>query len=117
MLVSWLVLVALALPAADAVKLTRIETAPKIDGSLDDAVWQAATPWSDFKTSKPDYGKPVSEKTEIYMAYDRENIYFAFRCLDSEPGKIKTSMSRRDNIDSDDWIGVALDTFADQQNG
>lgn len=105
------------LATADAFELTKAAVAPKIDGVLDDAVWQAAKPWSDFKTSKPDYGKPVSEKTEIYMAYDRENIYFAFRGLDIEPGKIKTSMARRDNIDSDDWIGVAVDTFDDQQNG
>jgi hypothetical protein len=104
------------LPAADAVDLTRAAVAPKIDGVLDDAVWQVAKPWNDFKTAKPDYGKPVSEKTEIYMAYDREKIYFAFRCLDSEPARIKTSMARRDNIDSDDWVGVILDTFDDQQN-
>jgi len=104
------------LPADDVFELTRAAVPPKIDGVLDDAVWQAAKPWSEFKTAKPDYGLPVSEKTEVYMAYDRENIYFAFLCLESEPAKIKTSMSRRDNIDSDDWVAVILDTFDDQQN-
>jgi hypothetical protein len=112
-----LLLFAGLLPAAEAVNLTRAAIVPKIDGLIDDAVWQTAKIWSDFKTAKPDYGLSPSEKTEIYMTYDRENIYFAFRCFDSEPGKIKTSMARRDNIDNDDYIGVALDTFADQQNG
>ena len=116
-LASVFMLAILSLPAAEAVALTRAETAPKIDGVLDDAVWQAARPWSDFLTAKPDYGKRVSEKTEVYLAYDREHIYAAFRCLDSEPDKIKTSVCRRDSIDSDDWVAVAIDTFDDQQNG
>ena len=83
--------VALAAPlgASAAVALVRTETPPKIDGVLDDAVWQAATPWSEFKTAKPDYGKPVSEKTEVFLAYDRERIYVAFNCLDSDPAGIK----------------------------
>jgi hypothetical protein len=107
----------LALPAAEAVALTRTDVPVKIDGVLDDAVWQTAKPWSDFMTSKPDYGHPVSEKTEVYLAYDREYIYAAFRCLDSEPAKIKTSMCRRDSCDSDDWVALMLDTFDDQQSG
>ena len=105
------------LPAADVFELTRAAVAPKIDGVLDDAVWQAVKPWSDFKTIKPDYGRPVSEKTDVYVAYDREHIYVAFNCLDSDPAGIKTSMARRDSIDSDDWVAVVLDTFDDQQSG
>lgn len=104
------------LQAADAADLTRATVAPKIDGVLDDAVWQAAKPWSDFKTGKPDYGLQPSERTEVFMSYDREYIYFGFHCLDSEPARIKTSMARRDNVDSDDWVAVVLDTFDDQQN-
>lgn len=104
------------LPAAEAVELTRAENPPKIDGVLDDAVWQGVKPWSNFITIKPDYGKAVSEKTDVYVAYDREHIYVAFNCLDSLPSGIKTSMARRDSIDSDDWVAVVLDTFDDQQS-
>ena len=115
------------LPAADAamdlagaggtVPIYRTETLPVIDGKLDDAVWQQATRFDNFVTFKPDFGKPTSEKTVMLMAYDRKYIYFAFDCLDSEPAKIKTAMAKRDSIDSDDWIGVVLDTFDDQQGG
>ena len=66
---------------------------------------------------KPDFGKPTSEKTVMMMAYDRQYIYFAFDCRDSEPAKIKAAMAKRDGIDMDDWIGVVLDTFGDQQGG
>jgi hypothetical protein len=106
-----------AADAAAAVAVYRTETAPVIDGKLDDAVWQKATRFDNFVTFKPDYGKPGSEKTTILMTYDRKYIYFAFDCLDSEPGKIKASMAKRDGIDLDDWIGVVLDTFGDQQGG
>lgn len=49
------------------------------------------------------------------MCYDKENIYFAYICYDSEPDKIKASVTNRDNIRPDDWICLNLDTFNDQQ--
>jgi len=108
------------LPAAAvsaAVSLHRTEAPPVIDGKLDDPLWQQATRFDRFITFKPDYGKPTSEKTIVLVAYDRKHIYFAFDCQDSEPGKIKAAMAKRDGIDMDDWIGIVLDTFGDQQGG
>ena len=89
---------------------------PTIDGILDDEVWVHAPSVTGFKTWQPDFGKDMTQKTQAYYAYDRENLYFAFRCFDSEPGKIKTSISNRDNIRSDDWIAINLDSFNDQQS-
>ena len=117
---------ALILPGKDApglgaafgsVAIYKTDSPPVIDGKLDDAVWQKATRFDDFMTFKPDFGKPTSEKTIIMIAYDRKYIYFAFDCRDSEPAKIKAAMAKRDGIDMDDWIGVVLDTFGDQQGG
>ena len=114
------------LPAAAAVdpvqttatvSIYKTDTPPVIDGKLDDAVWQKANRFDNFITFKPDFGKPTSEKTAVLVTYDRKNIYFAFDCQDSEPGKIKASIAKRDGIDMDDWIGVVLDTFGDQQGG
>jgi hypothetical protein len=112
----FLLMGAVCLAAADALPLARADAPPKIDGVLDDALWQAVKPWDDWITAKPEYGKPASERTEVYLAYDREHIYVAFDCLDSDPSGIKTSMARRDSIDVDDWVAVAIDTFDDQQN-
>ncbi len=104
-------------PAAGPVAIHKTDKPPAIDGKLDDPVWQKATRFDAFVTFKPDFGKPTSEKTIVLMAYDRKNVYFAFDCRDSEPAKIKAAMSKRDGIDMDDWIGVVLDTFGDQQGG
>jgi hypothetical protein len=93
----------------------KTEIAPVIDGVLDDEVWKHAPSESVFKTYSPDYGKDMSQKTTVYYAYDRENLYFAYRCYDSEPAKIKASVAARDTIRRDDWICLNLDTFDDQQ--
>jgi hypothetical protein len=94
----------------------RAETAPKIDGSLEDDVWKGAPTVTGFKTWHPDYGLDMAEETKVYFAYDQENLYFAFRCFDSRPDRIKTSVTSRDHIQADDWVCVNLDTFNDQQS-
>lgn len=94
----------------------KAEIPPVIDGILDDAVWKVAPSEMGFKTWRPDMGKDMHQATVVYYAYDRENIYFAFRCFDTEPDKIKAAVSNRDNIFDDDWICINLDSFDDQQS-
>lgn len=91
-------------------------TPPVIDGVLDDPVWEKAPHVSGFKTWHPDFGIRMADDAIVYFAYDRENLYFGFRCYDSEPDKIKASITSRDNIRADDWIGINLDTFNDNQS-
>ena len=94
----------------------KTNTPPVIDGVLDDPVWQKAPHVQGFKTWRPDFGLDMADDTIVYYAYDRENLYFAFRCLDRQPEKIKASVSSRDNISSDDFIGINMDSFNDQQS-
>jgi hypothetical protein len=94
----------------------RTDTPPAIDGVLDDPVWAQAPSETGFKTWRPDFEKDMQEKTFVYYAYDRENLYFAYRCYDREPAKIKASITARDTIRYDDWICLNLDTFNDQQS-
>ncbi len=101
---------------SDPFRPLKIDTPPVIDGVLDDAVWQQA-PWeTGFKTFTPDYGVDMADSTKVYYAYDRENLYFAYRCYDSRPDLIKTSITARDRIRSDDWICINLDTYNDHQS-
>ncbi|MCX6569077.1 MAG: carbohydrate binding family 9 domain-containing protein, partial [Candidatus Aminicenantes bacterium] len=96
--------------------LAKTATPPVIDGILDDAAWATALKYDGFKTFKPDYGKDASQKTVAYIAYDAENFYFAFRCYDSEPSKVKAAVSKRDNVFQDDIVFINLDTFNDNQS-
>jgi len=99
---------------AQTLKPLRVESPPVIDGALEDPSWADAPVVSDFITFAPDFGKPQEQKTDVFMSYDSENLYFAFRCFD-DPALVKTSLSSRDNIRPDDWVCINLDTFGDQQ--
>lgn len=102
--------------ANEILKPLKANKPPIIDGVLDDEIWKAAPFVTNFKTFTPDFGKDASQKTEAYMAYDSLNLYFAYKCYDSEPDKIKGSITNRDNIANNDWICLNLDSFNDQQS-
>jgi hypothetical protein len=98
------------------VKPFRAKSIPVIDGKLDDPIWKEAVPLKGFVTYFPDQGKKASEETEVLIAYDKQNLFFAFICYDSQPDKIKSSITNRDNISADDWVCVNLDSQGDQQS-
>jgi hypothetical protein len=60
-------------------------------------------------------GDLLPQETAVYMTYDPDNLYFAFHCRDSEPQRIKTSLTKRDNLFRDDWVGFSLDTVNGKQ--
>jgi len=94
----------------------RTVSPPAIDGRLEDAVWREAPSVELTKTFIPDFGREASERTVAFMAYDAENLYFAFKCHDREPDKIKAALADRDTIRSDDFICINLDSFNDRQS-
>jgi uncharacterized protein DUF5916/cellulose/xylan binding protein with CBM9 domain len=99
------------------VEPVRAAAAPAIDGRLDDDVWHAPPlALSDWITYNPVNGEKLPQQTEVRAAYDDRNIYFAFRCLDPEPGKVRGSLSRRDNAWNDDWVGLSLDSAGNGQS-
>jgi len=89
---------------------------PKIDGILNDDVRDDdPLVLGDWISYNPLYGTPMPRRTEVRFAYDDRNLYFAFHCLDSEPDKIKTTISRRDSVFNDDWVGLSLDSNSSGQ--
>ncbi len=101
-----------------AVDIRRLSVAPKIDGKLDDVVWQEANLLDNFIQIEPLGGQPATQRTEVRMGYDVEYLYFGVRCFDSEPDKIVGSSRSADaSLASDDTISIILDTFHDRRNG
>src|SRR5215475_3771092 len=73
---------------------------------------------SNFTQQHPKDGAPASQKTDAYFGYDEKNIYIVAVCFDNEPDKIRSHLTRREQmLDDDDWIEVTLDTFHDQRRG
>ena len=94
----------------------RVTESPNIDGKLDEAVWMNPAQVDDvFITYNPTDGEVLPQKTRVWLAYDPDNLYFAFYCYDTESDKIKTSTTKRDNLWNDDWVGLALDPLGNHQ--
>ena len=92
-----------------SVRAVRVPAPPRIDGLLDEEVWKLAEPTSDFIQRDPNEGKPASERTEVRVLYDDEALYFGFMFYDSEPDKIVSRLTRRDNQIESDAASIGID--------
>jgi len=91
------------------------EKSPKIDGVLDNPLWQSAATLEGFTQYEPQEGGTPSERTVGYIAYDRDFLYIAFRCYDSDPKAVRACLTQRDQSRGDDGIRIFLDTFNDKK--
>ncbi|MDH5608620.1 MAG: carbohydrate binding family 9 domain-containing protein, partial [Cyclobacteriaceae bacterium] len=98
---------------------TAIEIGPAIDGEvIGDELWQSIAPLTALIQTQPNAGDPVSEKTEIRLAYTPFTLYVSVVCYDTEPEKLVVSDSRRDAaLANTDAFLFILDTYHDNQNG
>ncbi len=85
---------------------------PKIDGIIDEEVWNIVEWSGEFVQHEPHAGQPASQRTEFKAVYDESYIYFAVRCYDSSPDSIVKRMSRRDGEEGD-WVRIVIDSYHD----
>ncbi len=88
-----------------------------IDGKLTESIWLNATPVKDFTQRDPNEGQPATEETDVWVAYDDENIYVAAKLYDSKPNLIDASLTRRDNYVDSDWFAFYVDPYNDKKSG
>lgn len=100
-------------------RATRIAESPTLDGNvMGDPVWERIVPLTTFRQTTPDFGEPVSERTEVRIAYTADTLYFGVICFDSDLTGMTVSDARRDSsLDESDALRIILDTYADGQNG
>jgi hypothetical protein len=105
-----------ALPAekTQPVRIARFTEAPTIDGRIDEAVWRQAAVLKDFYQIQPGDNLAPSKPAEVLLGYDAKFLYIAFRAPD-EPGKVRATVAKRDQIWDDDNVGIFLDTFNDRR--
>jgi len=63
------------------IEAVSVPNGPKLDGHLDDGVWESAKPIEGFVQRDPGYWIPVSERTVARIVYDQEALYFGFECF------------------------------------
>src|SRR5436190_20035097 len=94
----------------------RVDQGPKMDGTLNDALWQSAKTVSDFRQQEPYEGQPATERTEVRILYSRHAVYFGIHCFDSDPSRIIASELRRDvSQDLDDHFEILIDSNHDRR--
>lgn len=97
------------------VRPPRTEHSPTIDGRLNDTTWVNAVRITQFVQLAPVAGAPSSEKTEVYIAYDSQNIYLGFYAHYADPRMLRANRADRDRATGDDAFSVYFDPFLDQQ--
>ena len=100
-------------PEARAV---RTDTEIRVDGALDESVWQRAPAATDFIQAEPRQGFPATEPTEVWVAYDDTHLYVAAYLHDSAEPTVNDI--RKDFSESNqDGFQVILDPFRDRRSG
>ena len=94
------------------------DTPIRLDGFLNEPAWEAIEPITDFIQRELIEGAPVSERTELRIMHDRDNLYIGVICYDREPEKIIHKELLWDSgLLGDDYITFILDTYNDKRTG
>jgi hypothetical protein len=107
-------------PARRAVVATKLlpQENVNLDGHVDEEFWRRAAPASGFLQEDPDEGQPATEDSEVYVAFDANNLYIGAILYDSEPDRILAYQKERDaGLFTDDRFMWILDTFLDGRTG
>lgn len=105
---------------ANAQTMTAVKAVEPInvDGDLSEETWANAPRVTSFTQQELTEGRPATERTEVAAAYDKQALYIAVWCYDSDPdGIIAQKMKRDFNFKGDDNFKVIIDTYHDARNG
>ena len=88
-----------------------------LDGALDEPAWGSSPQIGALVQRIPTEGAEPSERTEVTLLRDADNLYIGVMCYDSEPDRILASQMARDaSLRPDDYVELLLDTFRDLSN-
>ena len=101
------------------IRTMRVPSPFVFDGVLDEPFYRDVRSFGDFIQQEPHEGQPATDKTEVWVFFDRDNLYVSARLWESDPEKRVATEMRRDanNLYNNDHFGVAFDGFYDRRNG
>jgi len=97
----------------------RVRSEMRIDGRLDEAVYEQVRPIGDFVQFEPVNGAPATEQTEVWILFDDDALYVSGKAWDRSPERWVLNEMRRDipNVSANESVGFSIDTFNDKRNG
>lgn len=96
--------------------IQKFEEEPSMDGSPFESAWDSIKT-REFVMLNPICGNEPSQRSEAKIGYNDKYLYVAGYMYDTEPEKIRAKSKKRDegNI-SNDFFGISLDTYNDNEN-
>jgi hypothetical protein len=88
-----------------------------LDGELNELTWQNSEVATDFYMTIPDDDRPASMESEVRMAYDEKNFYFAISCYDGQEGYVVQSLRRDWEDQVNENFSIFIDPYNDFTNG
>ena len=87
---------------------------PVIDGMLEENVWNGVEPITELASAN---GEASSiERCEIYLGHDKDNVYIAARCFESDLNTLRIQAAEHDGpVYADDNLWFFFDTNLDEQ--
>src|ERR1043166_6146636 len=105
-------------PAPRILPAKRTTQKVKIDGLLTDSAWKDAAMMTDLVEFRPKIGdkEEYSNRTEAWLMYDDEGIYFGGYCHEKTKDSIARELVGRDGFGTNDYVGIIFDTYYDKLN-
>src|SRR6476659_2412424 len=100
-------------PAPTTITIPKVEAAPKFEDYLPGGAMPGLK-ITDFRQRDPKHLEPATQSTAAYVSYDGQNVYAAFVCAEPR-ALVRARMQKREDIGSDDLVGLYFDTFHDKQ--
>jgi len=100
------------------IQAIKLENKIKFDGILNDSIWAEIPHINNFTQRELDFGKPVSERTEVAITYNRNNLYIGIWCYQKDVSKIVAKFLSPDfYYEADDNFQIMISPFNDNRTG
>ncbi|MBN2480751.1 MAG: hypothetical protein JXB19_03355 [Bacteroidales bacterium] len=98
------------------ISIPKTSDPPSVDGRVNDHCWESAALIDEFFQREPDEGAPLTERTEVFILYDADYIYFGIKCYEDPEIIAAKEMQRGASLPYDDRVHILLDTYLDGRN-
>jgi len=96
-----------SLPVRRRASALVVDSAPTIDGLLDDSCWAGSRTLSSFGANAG--GANPVERVRVWVGFDSTRLYIAAGCRESRPDRVVADRTGRDsNLGADDHLAILL---------
>lgn len=114
----WFVSNAQNVPDGVSYELRKADESIKIDGKLDEGIWDRLPRGGGFVQFFPTDNTLAKDSTQFMVTYTDKAIIFGIICYDYQDGEhISTTLRRDFNWGSNDNVAVYIDPYNDKSNG